>query len=117
MKNTIFTNNIGIGDSTSYIYTSKVLTRVIGCTFNKNGRISKIIYKSPLNITSLVGKGVTTSLNKYEVLDTQMYGCIRLSGGLLEMLEINGPHRIINNSFSQVYSLMGAAISLADITD
>jgi hypothetical protein len=33
-----------------------------------------------------------------------MYGCIRVSGGLLEMLEANGPHRIINNSFTQIYS-------------
>jgi len=70
VKNTIFTDNIAIGDSTSLIYTSKVLTRVIGCTFNNNGRISQMIYKSPLNITSLVGKGVTTSFTKYEVLDT-----------------------------------------------
>jgi hypothetical protein len=33
------------------------------------------------------------------------------------MLEVNGPHRIVNNSFTQIYSQMGAAIILSDIID
>jgi uncharacterized protein YlaN (UPF0358 family) len=33
-------------------------------------------------MTTLIGKNVSTSFSNYEVLDTQMYGCIKVSGGL-----------------------------------